>query len=91
MPRQDGTGPKRYGPVAPGRPIDWRKLDRQICEAFHMTPAAIDQMTLPEICNLLGSADSSMDRDEMDAELMRWARMSNKERLASCKIASQHG
>ena len=96
--QRPGGGPlkKRRGPggldlrgsTGPERPVNWRHIDRSLCENYHLTPHGIDQMTLPEICLLLEDANassSSMSTAEMDEELRRWHGMTNRQRLENAR------
>ena len=71
-------------------PVDWRKIDRNLSEVYHLTPHAIDQMTLPEICLLLEDANEmrqagNMSGQQMIEEMDRWRKKTNREKLLEAK------
>lgn len=74
----------------PGNPIDWWRVDRQLCETYGYTPQQIDDLTISEILMLMddpsaarphGGRGMSMTDAEIRAGVTRWAQMTPRERL----------
>ena len=87
---------KRAGPggieggclPGPERPVDWRKIDRNLCVVYHLTPQQIDKMTLIEICLLLEDANAnrqSMSDMQMMEEVGKWQVKTNFQKLEEAK------
>jgi hypothetical protein len=80
----------------PGPP-DWARIDRNLCEAFHLSPAAIDAMTLPEIAVLCmdpkkgkGFGAGASDA-EIDAYIAACRAMTPAQRIEQAEKEAGHG
>lgn len=79
------TLPQKAGPV------DWARIDRRLCECYHLTPAEIGRLTLAEIATLCmpdekGPPGGRAMTDEEIAEDIRRARaMTPAQRLESAR------
>lgn len=78
-----GAGPKA---------VDWARVDRALCEMYHMTPAEADRLTYSEIAVLLmdrGSHAPSnarpMSDEEIMAEARRWRALTPAQRLEDAR------
>jgi hypothetical protein len=69
--------------------VDWRKIDRNLCETYHLTPRQIDEMTLTEIALLMEDAQAMSKKTMSDAEMLEalagWQAKTNLEKLREAK------
>lgn len=79
-------------PGAAPRPVDWPRVDRALCEMYHMTPAEVDALTYSEIAVMLmdgrGRAPSGvrqMSDQEIVAEARRWRALTPAQRLEDAR------
>lgn len=72
-------------------PVDWARVDRRLCEAYHLTPQAIDRLTYSEIAVLCMAAGRgpaggrNMGDEELMAEGRRWKALGPAERLEDAR------
>jgi hypothetical protein len=85
-------------PSRPGPP-DWARIDRNLCECYGaLTPAGIDELTMPEILVLLLPAKSKgppggrpMTDAELDEYIRRQKALTPRQRLDGMREERRHG
>lgn len=102
MQRQGGSRTKkRRGPGGidaptahdlPPQPVNWRKIDRHLMEAYHVSPQELDDWTLSEIAVGLESLEemakaNNMSDDEILAKIREIGRKTNRQKLIEAKHA----
>lgn len=67
-------------------PIDWGRIDRNLCEAYGLVPSQVDALTLPEIAVMCLPAKEEdavgMTDAEIEAMIARGRAMSLADKLA---------
>lgn len=74
------------------RAVDWARVDRALCEMYHMAPHEIDALTYSEISVLLMDGRSKgppggrdMSEGELLAEARRWRSLTPAQRLEDAR------